>query len=154
MCSRTQRKRRTPENSVNRKFNFRERFLSNKRSVRMFSGHFRKGNHVLPTSKTGLAIEALHMPVALPAGIRQRLLGPRVANGARTHANGSSAELRPQSSSVPREPQGVPQMRPYARVRKLASEEREELERMERSRKPAAGRARRAEIVLLSDRGY
>src|SRR5215216_7932512 len=45
-------------------------------------------------------------------------------------------------------------MRPYARVRKLASEEREELERMERSRKPAAGRARRAEIVLLSDRGY
>src|SRR5215216_3234878 len=32
----------------------------------------------------GLAIEALHMPVALPAGIRQRLLGPRVANGART----------------------------------------------------------------------
>src|SRR5215217_5392326 len=49
----------------------------------------------LEHSESGLAIEALHMPVALPAGIRQRLLGPRVANGARTHANGSSAELRP-----------------------------------------------------------
>src|SRR5215208_1102093 len=43
---------RTSENAIKRKSNFRERFPSNKRSVRMFpatSGG--KGSHVLPTSR-------------------------------------------------------------------------------------------------------
>src|SRR5215213_2513876 len=44
-------KRRTSENSVKRKSNFRERVLSNKRSVRMFAATSGKGCHVLPTSR-------------------------------------------------------------------------------------------------------
>src|SRR5215211_6456136 len=45
-------KRRTSENSVKRKSDFREQFLSNKRSVRMFAATSGgKGCHVLPTSR-------------------------------------------------------------------------------------------------------
>ena len=39
------------ENSVKRKSNFGELFLSNKRSVSMFAATSGKGNHVLPTSR-------------------------------------------------------------------------------------------------------
>src|SRR5215211_5783108 len=41
----------TSENSVKRKSNFRERFLSNKRSVRMLPATSGKGTHVLPTAR-------------------------------------------------------------------------------------------------------
>jgi hypothetical protein len=43
--------RRSSQNSVERKSNFREPFLSNKRSVRKFSGHFRKGKACTPNVK-------------------------------------------------------------------------------------------------------
>src|SRR5215210_9253412 len=42
---------RTSENSVKRKANFRERFLSNIRSVSMFPATSGKGPHVLPTPR-------------------------------------------------------------------------------------------------------
>jgi hypothetical protein len=42
---------RTSENAVKRKSNFRERFPSNKRSVRMFPATSGKASHVLPTSR-------------------------------------------------------------------------------------------------------
>ncbi len=45
-------------------------------------------------------------------------------------------------------------MRPYVRVRMLTHEEYEELKRMERRRKLAAGKVKRAKIILLSNQGY
>lgn len=45
-------------------------------------------------------------------------------------------------------------MRPYVRVRTLTREEYEELKRMERRRKLAAGKVKRAKIILLSNLGY
>ena len=45
-------------------------------------------------------------------------------------------------------------MRPYVRVRTLTREEYEELKRMERRRKLAAGKVKRAKIILLSNLGH
>ncbi len=45
-------------------------------------------------------------------------------------------------------------MRAPVRIRALTQEEYAELKRMERSRKLAAGRVKRAQIVLLSNQGY
>jgi transposase len=45
-------------------------------------------------------------------------------------------------------------VRPYVRVRTLAREEYEELKRMERRRKLAAGKVKRAKIILLSNQGH
>lgn len=45
-------------------------------------------------------------------------------------------------------------MRPYVRVRTLTREEYEELKRMERRRRLAAGKVKRAKIILLSNQGY
>ncbi len=45
-------------------------------------------------------------------------------------------------------------MRAPVRIRALTQEEYSELKRMERSRKLAAGRVKRAQIILLSNQGY
>jgi transposase len=45
-------------------------------------------------------------------------------------------------------------MRSYARVRQLSEEEYQALVKMGRSRKLAAGKVKRAQIVLLSNQGY
>lgn len=45
-------------------------------------------------------------------------------------------------------------MRAFARVRKLTEEEYQELKRWDCSRKMAAGRVKRARVVLLSNQGY
>jgi transposase len=45
-------------------------------------------------------------------------------------------------------------MRSFARVRSLTSEEYLALKKMERSRKLAAGKVKRAQVVLLSNQGY
>ena len=45
-------------------------------------------------------------------------------------------------------------MRPCVRVRTLTREEYEELKRMERRRRLAAGKVKRAKIILLSNQGY
>lgn len=45
-------------------------------------------------------------------------------------------------------------MRAYVRVRQLTEEEYQELKRWERSRKMAAGKVKRARVVLLSNQGY
>lgn len=45
-------------------------------------------------------------------------------------------------------------MRAFARVRSLTNEEYLALKKMERSRKLAAGKVKRAQVVLLSNQGY
>jgi len=45
-------------------------------------------------------------------------------------------------------------MRAYVRVRPLTDEEYQQLKRMAASRKLAAGRVKRAQVVLLSNQGY
>ncbi len=45
-------------------------------------------------------------------------------------------------------------MHPYTRIRPLSREEYEELKRMERRRRLAAGKVQRAKIILHSNQGY
>jgi transposase len=45
-------------------------------------------------------------------------------------------------------------MRPYVRVRSLSEEEYQQLKRLSTSRKLAAGRVKRAQLILLSNQGY
>jgi predicted ArsR family transcriptional regulator len=45
-------------------------------------------------------------------------------------------------------------MRAYVRVRSLTEEEYKQLKRLSASRKLAAGRVKRAQLILLSNQGY
>lgn len=45
-------------------------------------------------------------------------------------------------------------MRVYVRVRSLTEEEYKQLKRLSASRKLAAGRVKRAQLILLSNQGY